>query len=342
MTTKQDAEKSFQKGLSELKTSVFKLKFNPDYLSAVPAFEKAAKLFEENKDYQSAIKSYLKALECNKKLLESWAEGQNFLKIAEIYFFKLDNTKEGFKYLQEAQVSFKLAGKYHTSLKILIDLSNKLSTFASETQQKKFNEIAVSVLEEAWVDALNNTENEMIRIAIDDLHSKLFDCYLNIDFSDYNKAIKITNDYIKTSSGFKSKKAHKIVNAYAKLTMLYLINKEFSNAEGLVDKANSVADSSTYSDIDDLKDLVKSFKEKNTKKLNYCITYCYHLFERNLLKSLKKAYDDYCSEGSKSEDFLGGGVNNADTIDKNITDIILPENNDKNKADEMNNADAFL
>jgi len=305
MTTTTDADKAFKRGTDDLKTSVFKLKFSSDHVSAVGNFEKAAKIYEENKQWDSAIQAYFKAIECNKKLLESWAEGVNYLRIAEINFMHKNNSDIGFKYLKEAQISFKIAGKYHTSLKILTDLSDKLQNYAQETAMNQYSKISLQIIRDAWDDSLGHIDNDMIKVSMDGLYSKLLDSYLTEENMDLNSSHAISEDYIKVIKSTKNVKSHKIINAYAKMLMLFLINKDFSECEGLIDKARAFSDTSTMEDISDLQTLVNSFKDKVEKKFNFQLTYCYHLFERNLLKQLKKAFDKHQLEGSSSEDYLG-------------------------------------
>ena len=301
----EEAEKLYKTGIDDLKTSVFRLKFNADYVSAVGNFERSGKIFSDLGANDKAINSYFKAIECNKKLIESWGEGTNLLRIAEIYFFKKQDFKNGLKYLEESQISFKLAGKYHTSLKVFTDLSLKLQETAQNTNMQEYNDIALIVLRNAWEDLIQHLENDMMRINLDGLYSKLIDNYLSLDEKSVNLAIQLTNEYIGIMNKIKETKKHKLINAFAKLLMLKLINKEINICDEIVEKARSSADGSTLEDIRDMELLLKAFKNKNSKDYNYQITYCYHLFERNLIKKLKISFDAYCNYGTKSEDFLG-------------------------------------
>jgi len=331
------ADNRFLKGTKDLKTSYFSFKFSPDYLSAVANFENAGNLYEDCNLYDKAIQSYLKSIECNKKLLESWAEAKNYLRIAEIYFLGKNDIEKGFKYLDEAQISFKIAGKYHTSLKIMIDLSQKLQEYSVQNQITKYNQISVQVLEGAWNDALDNQEDELIRISLDSLYSKLFDNYLIENDMNLEKAVKLTTIHLNILLKTKNVKIHKIVNCYAKLVMLNLISQNFEKSENLIENARKSVGHSSSEDISDMSALVSNYKDKNQKKINYLITYSYHLFERNLIKMFKKSFDNYMSMGTKSDHFLGDEDKKVD-VKIEIGNELITNNED----DLKENPDDFL
>lgn len=332
MTSLSDAVKAEKKGDEELKTSFFQLKFSPDYVNAVGYYEKSAKIYRDNKSYQKAVDVYLKAVQCNKKLLESWAEGCNFLSVSEIYFLNLNNEIKGFEYMREAQISFKLANKYHASLKAMTDLSSKLQEYSEEAIMPEYSIISLKILREAWNDSINNVDNSVIMASIDSLFSKLLDSYLNeSNKCDTLNGVQICNDYLKILDAQKVKKSHKFTNLYARMVMMKLMERKFKEAEEFINFAGKYVDSTTRDDVADMKSLISNFKEKREDKIKYLMTYSYHLFERNLLKNLKISFDQYNIEINSAENFI-------DFIDDTST---KEESTIKNQSEQME-AEEFI
>ncbi len=73
--------------------------------------------------------------------------------------------------------------------------------------------------------------------------------------------------------------------------MLMIINNEAYMIDGIVNDMFAVYDSSCGDDIEDLKELYKSFSEVNKQKFNSLLSYSFSLFQNNLLKALKKSFD---------------------------------------------------
>lgn len=336
MTTIQNADKAYKKGLKELETSLFSLKFSPDYVSAVSYFEKAGVLYLEGKDYDKSILSFRKAIECNKKLVESWAEGQNYLRIAEIYIFNKNDYQNGMKYLKESQISFKLAGKYNNSLRIMIELCNKINEKSPENPQ--LVDFSIKVLEEAWEDACHFIHDKMIQIEIDNLYSRLLDCYLKNTAVYITKAIDLTMKYIKLLKNQKDTKPYIIVNALVRLLMLRFINKSIS-FDDIIEESNQIYESSIAGDIQDMKKFIESIKQRNQKNFGFCISYCYHLFEKELIKQVKINFDEHMKSSAIDEqEFLGEVDKNPKLNEaKPQMDIIYITDDDIKKDMEENN-----
>lgn len=315
--TLKDADKAFKKGEEELSTSILKLKFSPDYVSGVTYFETAAKIYEQNKSYDKAILSLKKAITCNKKLLESYAEGQNLLKVAKIYIFYKSDKQTAINYLKESQICFKLAGKYNNSLRIMTELSDELEEKARITNNSSFVAISIEVLSEAWNDAEQFLDDKMIRISIDNLYSKLLDSYLRDTDTYINKAIDLTNRYINILKNDKDSKPYHITNTYAKLIMLRLINKNIE-FEDIISNACSKYNANISEDINDLKKLANSIKNRDIKTFNDLICYAYHLFEKNLLKNTKIKFEDHCKNLNLDQlQYLKGDDKNIDIQNNN-------------------------
>lgn len=348
MTSLKDAEQAHKKGLEELKTSIFNLKFSPDYVNAVCYFEKAGKLFEINKKYNESINSYLKAIECNKKLLESYAEAQNHLKISEIYIFYMKNEKKAMEFLKESQICFKLAGKYNNSLRIMLDFTNQLeekSRNSNETDTNQSNNLLISfsihVLEEAWTDACQFAFEKMVRIEIDNIYSKLINVYMKNTEIYLKKGIDLTFSFLKVLQNDKTgiTKPYHIVNVLSRLVMLRFIDNSLDFTDIIVE-SERLYDSSVSDDISDMKRLCLSLKNRDEKEFNYCLSHVFHLFEMEILKEVKRKFTLHLKENTiEVNEYLGNAAESKRIVyDMNDDEISCKKDGDViylNEADLM-------
>jgi len=272
----------YKKGHDSLKTSFFSFKFSPDYLSAVGYFTDAGKGYKKLKLFNESIRAFNEAIKCNKELHESWAQGQNYKEIAEIYLYDLNNFEEGWKNLQNSCLSLKIAGKFTSGVKVYQD-------FAEKSIELQKHDQALIFLKQAIDDCFEHTHDELVRISLEEVFNKLIDVYSYL--KKYEDAIILTEKYIKIQKSIKNEPKHKISKNYLKLGMLRIIIDEIYMAESIVDDMFSVYDSSCAEDIEDLKKLIKSFKELNKKDFNYLIVYAFSLFSNNLLKALRNVFE---------------------------------------------------
>lgn len=279
---KSTIDAMFKEAQSDLKTSFFSLKFSPDYLSAVQNFTDAGKGYRKLGLYKQSLIAFEEAIKCNKKLLESWAEGQNNLQMAEIYFENLEDFENGLKHLKNASFAIKITGKLSMSIKIYIDLANKL-------QERKLFTNALKLLKIAYEDCKEFTHDDLMRISMEEIFSKILDILCGQE--NFAEAAEIINDFIKIQKNFKDEKKYKISKNYLYLGLIRLIMSEGYLIESIVDEMFSHYDNSCSDDIDDLRSASKAFEEIDKNKISNLIKYSFSLFPNNLLKAFKKAFD---------------------------------------------------
>jgi hypothetical protein len=322
--------KLFKKGQDALKTSFFSFKFNPDHLSAVSYFTEAAHGYRKHKLFNESILAFNEAIKCNKELHESWAQGQNYKELAEIFIYDLNQFNDGWKCLQNSSLSFKIAGKFTSGIKVYQDFSEK----AIELQKM---DQALIFLKQAVEDCLEHTHDDLVRISLEEVFNKLLDVYCNL--KKFEDAIILTEKYIKLQKTLKNEPKHKISKNYLKLGMLRIIIDELYMAENVVDDMFSVYDSSCADDIEDLKKLNKSFKEFNKKDFNYLVVYAFSLFSNNLLKALRSVFE------SRMQGNANGNVINSNNTNRNVifVDRIIPTDISNISMNETNaNSDINL
>jgi tetratricopeptide (TPR) repeat protein len=311
-TNENSVNKLFKKGQDALKTSIFSLKFSPDYLSAVSYFTDAAKGFKKLKMYKESLKAFEEAIKCNRQLLENWAEGINWQEMADICLFCLPNPdfNTGLKYLKNSSMSYKLSDKFTSGIKVYIDFSQRLI----ETKANYLG--AATILNEAFDDCLEHTHDELIRISLEESFNALLDVYCSME--KYVDAINLIEKYIQVQKTIKDERKHKISKNYLKLGMLRIIIDEAYMAQNLVEEMYTVYDPNCSDDIDDLRKLIKAFEEGNKKDFTYLVTYAFSLFQNNLLKALKKAFD------AKSALISSSSINTNITRINNQNIIVIP------------------
>ena len=277
-----DANKLFKKGQDALKVSYLSFKFSPDHLSAVSYFTDAAKAFKKSRLFRESIKAFEEAIKCNKQLLEGWAEGQNWHEIAEVYFYELNDFNTGWKSLQNSSMAFKLSGKFTSGIKVFLDNAHKFI-------EKGESISALVLLKSAYDDCLEQTQDELIRISLEESFGFYLDALCQA--SKFQDAINVVESYINVQKKIPNESKNKISKNYVKLAMLRCIIDEVYMAENIVQEMFGFYDSSCSDDIDDLRKLIKSFKEANKKDFTYLMTYAYSLFQNNLLKALRNQFE---------------------------------------------------
>jgi hypothetical protein len=286
-TNPNDANKLFKKGQDALKTSFLSFKFSPDFLSAVSYFSDAARAYKKLRLFKESIKAFEEAIICNKQLLEGWAEGQNWYELAEIHLFELKDFNSGWKALQNSSLAFKLAGKFTSGIKVYTDNAQKFL-------EKGEAASALILLKAAHEDCLEQTHDELIRISLEETFGIYLDALcLAGRFQD---AVGMVENYIKVQKSIKGEAKHKVSKNYVKLAMLRCIIDELYMAESIVQEMFGYYDSSCSDDIDDLRKLIKSFKDGNKKDFTYLMTYAYSLFQNNLLKALRSEFEKVCAK----------------------------------------------
>ena len=299
-----ECDKIYKKAESAMKTSIFSLKFSPDYLSASSYYQEAGKGYLELKLFDKSIDAFMNAVETSKKLNDSWSEGQNYEEIAKIYLLEKDDLSNGLKALKQSSYSYQIAGKSLSGPRLYLELSSKL-----KERQKIKN--AILLLQEGFTESYDCAHDELARVMIEDIFVKLLDIYcLNDQFV---PACDITEKMIKMQIEFKEKK-NKITKNYSRVVLLRLIMKEEYLCQGIIDKMYSSYDSSCGDDIEDIKNLLQYFTTCNKQKFNSTITYSFELYENNLIKKLKAAFDNrsltLCQNSTKTENIEVEDINN--------------------------------
>jgi len=278
----KETEKTYKKGVEALKTSFFKLKFEPDYLSGVSYFTEAGINYKKLKYFNEAINSFNQAIICNKKLSERWAEGKNQIELAEIYIYELKDNNQGLKCIEQAVIAYKIAGKFSMGIRIYID-------FAEKCIINMNGELAMKLLKMSFEDCYEFTHDDLARITFEEGFTKLIDCFCL--YGRHGESLDYVQKYLKMQLQMKDEKKKKITKNYLREIMLRLILKEDFLCDDVISQMYGSFDKTCGDDVEDARDLIKSFKELNTKKFNDLMKYSFDFFENNLLKNLRKAYE---------------------------------------------------
>jgi tetratricopeptide (TPR) repeat protein len=279
--TLQECDKLSKKAADSLKTSLFKLKFSADHLSAASYYQEAAKGYQQLKYFDKSVEVFMKAIESNKKQHDTWSEAQNYEEIARILLLDKDDFTNGLSSLKQASYSYQLAGKGLVAPRLYKELADKLI----EGQKTK---MAILLLQEAFNETCDQTHDELMRIMLEDVYVKLFDLYCGNE--QFVLACEIAEKMVKIHIDYKDKK-NKITKNLSRIVMLRIIMNEEYLCQGVIDRMYSNYDSTCGDDIEDIKTLLKCYQTLNKKQFNSTITYSFELYESNLLKKLKAAFD---------------------------------------------------
>lgn len=282
--TLQECDKLCRKADDSLKTSVFKLKFSADHLSAASYYQEAAKGYQDLKYFDKSVDAYLKSIQSNKKQHDTWSEAQNLEEIAKIFLLEKDDYTNGIKFLKEASYSYQVAGKGLVAPRLYKEISEKLN-------EKGKSKNALLLLQEAFSETYDQAHEDLMRVMLEDIYVKLLDMYcLNDQFT---LAVEIAEKMVKLQIDYKDKKM-KITKNLSRIVMLRIILNEDYLCQGIIDRMYSNYDSSCGDDIEDIKTLLTSYTTCNKQKFNSTITYSFELYENNLLKKLKAAFEKRC------------------------------------------------
>ena len=168
--TSPECDKLYKKAESALKTSFFQLKFSEDHLSAASQFQDAAVGYKNLKFFDKSIDAFLRAIESNKKQHDTWSEAQNYEEIAKIFLLEKDDFTNGLKFLKQSSYSYKVAGKGLVAPRLYLELSDKLI-------EKNKTKNALLLLQEAFTESLDQSQEELTRVMLEDIYVKLLDLY---------------------------------------------------------------------------------------------------------------------------------------------------------------------
>ncbi len=109
--------------------------------------------------------------------------------------------------------------------------------------------------------------------------------------------------------------------------LINLILLNFKECDKLI---NELRKKYNNEDVNDANDLINNFKNKNSKNFSNSLSYCYHLFERNLIKSVNLKFEEFCKSQESPDDFLGGEIQK----EINSDDVARNDEKAKNEDDE--------
>lgn len=120
---KNTAKESEQQGEDFLKTSCIFCKFKPNYLDAIPFFQKAADSYHGSREWHNEIKSRTHLAKCFRETNSHWEEGNEYEKIAKIKLNQLSLSNEVIIDIQNAHNAYFMQKEYESSIKCLITIS---------------------------------------------------------------------------------------------------------------------------------------------------------------------------------------------------------------------------
>lgn len=281
MEDKYDAMLEEAEGYLNKKFLLF-FKGSPDYLNAVSLFTECAEGYYKMRNLNKAKHCYERAILCNSKLSESWSEAKNKVGLAKVHYLLQD-----YKSSENCLKSSKLLYMSTNTTDMCIRSYLEMVEMAKADNNLSF---AVKILLDAFNDFKKYIHDDMVRIAIEDILSKLIDAMSGLEnFIDLDS---ILDEYIGLQkTEIKNEKKNKITKNCIKLIFVRLIKSEEYMCECIINQMYEVYDKLCGDDIEDASNILKAFKEKDKELFTKLMKYSFDFYEINLLKALKKAFE---------------------------------------------------
>ena len=330
------AEAAKEKGDKAIAVSIICCKYEPDYLSAVPSYEQAAKNFSLIKNFKEEIYCRDKLVNCHRNLKDTYSEGRELEKIATIYIINQGQYEDAYKYIQNAVLSFRTKGDYKYEINCLIKISESY-------REKKELEYAEKCLKLA--------HDEIIKIAhvvtLDKEHSydyvyKAMTAYIVILIllNKLKETITISREFIKAFEEFEDNKSL-IINFFGLIAIAHILLEDHDNVENVFEEAKAICQKhSDYMTMNNIYDTWIALKEGNEEKFNLALRVVDVDYDNALIKKFKEFFTYYSTKILKNAK-KDNKVPKSNTIkEKNeFEDVSLgskkEEKNDRNFADDQ-------
>jgi len=290
------AEEAKKRADSDIKVSVICCKYDPDYLSAVPNYERAAKNYALVKDYKEEIYCREKLALCHRHLKDTYSEGTNLEKVANIYIQNLNLYEEAFVNIKNATLAFRLKGDYQYEMNALIKL-------ALNYREKKELDYAEKTLQLA--------HEEILKIAhivtLDKEHSYDYIykamtayCVVLILQNKLKETISTCQDFIKVFEEFEDNKAL-IINFYGLIVISHILTEDYDMIDSVFKESKNICQkASDFDTMNNIYDCWTWMKEGNEEKFNLALRIVDVDYDNALIKKFKEFYKYY--QGKKLKD----------------------------------------
>jgi len=326
------AEEAKGKGDAALKVCYLLCKCDPDYLGAVPSYERAAKNFGLAKRYEDEIYCREKLILCHREIKDTYSEGRNYERIAMIYVQNLNDYDSAYKYIENAILAFRTKGDYHYEINCLVTMAQNFKEkdkldYAEKTLKLAHDEIAkishiVTLSKEHSYDYIYKAMNLYCSVLI--LLNKL------------KETINICQEFIKAFEEYEENKS-KIIVFYGLIAISFILIEDESNAGKIFEESKKICQvNSDYETMNNISDCWNYLKQGNEERFNMALRVVDVDYDNALVKKIK-AFFTYYKGKTDIKDNKGGKDKGAKL------DISIKSNNSLHEKDTKGNfADAQL
>ncbi len=281
------AHEARNEGDSDLKVCYIFCKCDPDYLSAVPNYEKAAKQYHTAKNYKEEIYCREKLVLCQRNLKDTYSEGSNLEKIANVYLQNLNMCEDAFKSINNAHLAYRTKGDYQFEILCLVNLAqiyrdkNEL-VYAEKCLKLAHDEIShiahiVTSDKEHSYDYIYKAMNNYCVILI--LQNKM------------NETINACQDFLKAFEEYEDKKS-KVIIFYGLMAISLILTENHDKVNDIFEEAKKICQQVTdYETMNNINECYKYLKEGNDERFNMALRIVDVDYDNAVIKKFKEAYN---------------------------------------------------
>lgn len=229
---KNTAKDSEQQGEDCLKTSCIFCKFKPNYLDAIPFFQKASDSYHGSKDWQNEIKSRINLTKCFRETNSHWEEGNEYEKIAKIRLNQLSLSDEAMLDIQNAHNAYFTQREYESSIKCLVTLSEDYTQRSEFDYAERCLKTAYEAIQKIFHVVCMKKDTEPISYVY-----KCIEAYIDVLIRNNKEesSAEILNNMVKLIRDEDADNKEQIEKFYVILLGVYIILGEEKNFNDLVE-----------------------------------------------------------------------------------------------------------
>ena len=308
----REANNNYKEAMKYFKSSCFKCRFKPDYMSAIPYFKLAADGYHGCKNFEKEIETRKQLVKCFENERSNWEEANEYEKMSKVQLNQLKSPSDAYNSLEKAFHSYVNDNKYSYAIKALHKSSDNFIESGNKTEAEKVLAFAFEGI---------NKYYHVITLDKSDSHEYIYDCidkYIDLLFSenDYKKAAEVSKKTTKLIEKDNEKEKEMISKYYAIEAIAELLDKQEDKYNKSIEKGMKVKEGQNGI-CNKLYKLINLIKENN-KDNEKMITSLYQDISYTLPHSVSKMLYKYIEDHKISDDnnYINNDTNNENDKDK--------------------------
>lgn len=240
LTSLENANKNELIGLDFLQTSCIKCRFEPDYLSAIPFFKKAADLYHGCGKFDEEINSRSKLVRCFRTTKSYWEEGNEHEKVFKVQLHQLQKYHEAYITIVNAYHAYCANKSYEYAIKALTKGSEEFFDLKQSEFTLKTLKLAYEGIDKFYhLLTFNEKDNTMY---IYECVDKYIDILAHLkDFESINNTCKSFIELIKNNcKEEKFNEMSEVAKYYGASAVAYFLNGNEGEYRNIIEEGKSI------------------------------------------------------------------------------------------------------